>query len=156
MSLATSRPLYEAFNFHVSLGQDDALFTTFGPLRTTVSVVTYREAGAILPIKDPNDIDFENVTLTRGVSKSRVFYDWINSVINSVIGTTSGLAIKPSDYVKNLTVYQRDRTKKTIQKYYMYNAFPVECVAGDWDNTKDEVLFERVTLAYQYFIRVDV
>lgn len=155
MSLAISRPLYEAFNFHVSLGQDDALFTQFGPLRSNTTVLTYREAGSVLPIKDPGDTDFENVTLSRGVSKSKVFYDWASVAIGATIGTSAGLAIKP-DYLKDLTVYQRDRTKKTLQKYYVYNAFPVECIAGDWDNTKDEVLFERVTLAYSYYIRVDM
>lgn len=156
MGLAISRPLHEAFNFHVTMGHDDALFSSFGPLRVNISVNTYREAGSVLPIKDPGDVDFENVTLSRGKSTSKAFYNWANDVIDASIGLRDGMMIIPQQYVKTLTVYQRDRTKKTIQKYFIYDAFPVECIAGDWDNAKDEVVFERVTLAYKYFVRVDV
>lgn len=155
MGLAIARPLHEAFNFHVAIGSDDALFSQVGPLKLNISVNTYREGGSSLPIKDPGDVDFENVTLSRGKSTSKLFYNWANDVVNATIGTTNGLVVLPQQYVKTVTIYQRDRTRKTINKYYLYDAFPVECVAGDWDNSKDEVVIERVVLTYKYFVLVD-
>lgn len=152
MSLAIARPLHEAFNFHVSIGTDEAKFSRCAPLRMTINFNTYREAGSIVPIKDPNEVDFENITLSRGVSNSRAFYDWANSVAAVTVGLRNGMMIIPQRYSKNLTIYQKDRTKKTIQKYFIYEAVPVDFVAGEWDSTRDEVVMESLTLSYKYFV----
>jgi len=157
MSLANARQLFEGFNFDVAIdGGGTAKFSSFGPLRMNISFSVYREAGSLLPIKDPNEVDFENVTLTRGASKSRLFYDWANSVAMMTVGLTNGAMIVPQRYTKTITIYQKDRKKQTIQKYYLHDAFPVECVAGDWDNNKDEAVFERLVLTYRYYVVSDV
>lgn len=149
-SLASARELHGAFAFHVMIdGWEGAKFSKVSSLETNISTFTYREAGSNLPIKDPDQVEFPNVTLETGASHSTFFYTWANSLMRCIVGTTDGLPIIVDK--RNVTIYQYDRQRIVVKKFQLYNAFPTQFVAGEWDNAEDKVVIERLILTYDYF-----
>lgn len=149
-SLASTRELHSAFAFHVTIdGWEGAKFSKISALETNVSTFTYREAGSNLLIKDPDQVDFPNVTLETGASNSVFFYAWANSIVRCVVGNSAGLPVAVDK--RNVTVYQYNRQRKPIRKIQLYGAFPTQFVAGEWDNAEDKIVIERLTLAFDFF-----
>ena len=150
-SLAISRLLIESFNFQLNIDAVSfASFSKISSLSTSTSVSKYREAGAILPIKDPDEVEFSNLTLETGASNDLTFYNWNNNIIQNIMGFGTGLPIALDK--RNATLYCFGRDKSVIKKIQIYGAFPIEFTAGDWDNDQDKVLIEKLTLAYDYFV----
>lgn len=149
-SLATSRQLFESFNFTLALdGGTNSGFSKISELRTDISVMSYREAGAVLPIKDPNEVEFANITLDTGISTDLTFYTWVTNIIQAIMGFASGLPVQLDK--RNATIYCLNRDKSIGKKIHIYGAFPVGFVAGEWDNAEDRVVIERLTLAFDYY-----
>lgn len=149
-SLAVSRPLIEAFNYNLSLDNGtNAGFSRITELRADISVSSYREAGSVLVIKDPNEVEYNNFTLETGVSSDPTFYNWVVNILSAIMGSGTGL---PTQFDKrNATLYCFNRDKTIAKKIHIYGAFPVAFVAGEWDNSEDRILIEKLTLAYDYF-----
>lgn len=149
-SLATTRPLIEAFNFNLSLDNGtNSGFSRITEMRTDISVTSYREAGAVLTTKDPNEVEFNNVTLETGASSDFTFYNWVISIISTIMGSGTGMPTRLDK--RNATLYCFNRDKSIAKKIHIYGAFPVAFVAGEWDNAEDRILIEKLTLAYDYF-----
>lgn len=155
-SLATARELHSGFDFAINVdtgfswGGELARFSKISSLEMKTSVFTYREGGANLPIKDPDMVDFPDITLETGASQRLHFYTWAANIALAVNGSTDGLPI-PVDK-RNLTIYQFNRSKEVVKKIHLYNAFPTQFIAGEWDNAEDKVVIERLTLAYDFFV----
>jgi phage tail-like protein len=109
----------------------------------------------VTSIKDPDEVTFKNATLERGASRDRAFYDWVMQTITAARGPRNlglGEDLKLDTFKRDITVFQLDRERKTsIRKHRLFGAWPVAFVAGDWDNGRDEVIIERLTLAYDWF-----
>ena len=145
------RELHETFLFEVSFAKDEsAFFRACGPIEADVSIQTYKEAGAVIPIKDPDGVEFSNVTLDRGTSSSTVFYDWLQEVLNSLNGLREGRPI-PNYFKRTVMVYQLSRQRQRLRRWDLVNAFPVKFRGGTWDNSTDEINIESLTLAYDFF-----
>ncbi len=138
-SLASARELHS----------EGARFAKVGPLETSVSMTSYREAGSNLVIKDPDQVDYANITLETGASQSAFFYNWTNNIARSLAGLTDGLPVAIDK--RNLTIYQYNRERKVVKKIQLYGAFPIQFHAGEWDNNEDKVVIERLVLAYDFF-----
>jgi phage tail-like protein len=149
-SLASTRTLYEAFNFGLSIdGGTTSGFSKVSELRTNISTTTYREAGSVLNIKDPNEVDFTDITLETGVSNDLTFYTWTTNIIQAIMGAIGGLPVQLDK--RNATIYCYNRDKSIGKKIHIYDAFPVAFVAGEWDNNEDRVIIERLTLTFDYY-----
>lgn len=149
-SLAATRPLIEAFNFNLSLDNGtNAGFSRITEGRLEISVSSYREAGAVLVVKDPNEVEFSNITLETGASGDATFYNWVVNILSAIMGSGTGLPTQLDK--RNATLYCFNRDKTIAKKIHIYGAFPVAFVAGEWDNSEDRVLIEKLTLAYDYF-----
>jgi hypothetical protein len=46
---------------------------------------------------------------------------------------------------------QQDRDGTTLRRWSLSRAWPVKCVAGEWDNESDENVIESVTLTFDFF-----
>ena len=150
-ALSNSRLLIEAFNWQLNIDAFSfASFSKVSQLATTTTVTEYREAGSLLPVKDPSEIAFSNFTLEGGASNDLTFYNWNNNIAQNVMGFGTGLPVALDK--RNATLYCFGRDKSIIKKVQIYGAFPVEFIAGDWDNDQDRVLIEKLTLAFDYFV----
>lgn len=151
-SLASARELFQAFSFRVVVARFGVTipFAKCGPLRCTASYSTFKEAGARLPIKDPESIEFDNLTLERGAARDFHLYDWMRDVWEVSDGLDQGLPV-PQVHKSDVIIYQLDRAGRVLKKFFLTDAFPVEFVASDWDNNADAIVIERLTLAYDHF-----
>jgi phage tail-like protein len=149
-SLAVSRSLVEAFNFRLMIdGLGSTNFSKVGELKMEFGIHSYREAGATLPVKDPEFIEFDNFVLERGVSFEPEIYNWCLRAAQRVMGTTFGRPVVTDK--RNATLYQYTRDKQIAKRWQIYGAFPVSFVSGTWNNNEDQVLIETLTLAYDFF-----
>ncbi len=149
-SNAVSRPLIESFNFRLVIDKlGDINFARVSALTTTMSVNAYREGGSMLSIKDPDMVEFADITCERGVSYSELIYEWVLSVTQDIMGDVQGM---PTFIKKrNATLYEYTRDKQVAKRIQLYGLFPTSFTAGEWDNGQDQVLIEKLTLAYDYF-----
>lgn len=150
-SLARVRELHEAFNFRVALDLDNSInFQSCSAIEVAITTTVYKEAGATLPVKAPDFVDYPDITLTRGVSKSRTLYAWFNECLTELNGLRLGQPIS-RNRIQNLRLYQYNRAKEIVKRYTLFGAFPVHFVAGNWDNATDAVVIEALTLTYDFF-----
>jgi phage tail-like protein len=148
--------LHEIFNFRVAVSRGGATieagFARAGPIESALTVATYREAGARFAIKDPDEISFGDVTLERGASRNPLFATWMSDAIKAITGIGRGAVIPPF-YKGNVTIFQNNRKKegRAEKTYTLFNAMPIAFRAGDWDNSRDEIVIESLTLTYDYY-----
>lgn len=156
------RELHEVFNFRVLIDRGlgdgtEANFSRCGPVQSTVSVASYREAGSPIPIKDPDELSFADITLERGASRSPLFAAWMAEVSQAITGVGGGRVVPPY-YKRTVSIFQKNRKKEgaPLKKIILFNAMPIAFQAGDWDNERDEIVIESLTFAYDYYlIRID-
>lgn len=117
-----------------------------------IAVTEHYEGGAMIPDKVPHKVKFQNLTLERGACQDQDIYNWILEVANAAAGT--GLA-DPA-FKRNLDIVQQDRDGSEMERYRVYNAFPVhfDPAVGGWDNNVDENRMEQVVLAYDRWERI--
>lgn len=135
-------------------------FQKCSELSYEIAKIEYWEGGSIIPWKVPGRTTFTDITLERGASTSRKFYDWAIQVANASIVTdkvTRGAGDSIGTYMESVDIIQLDRDGQTeLRVWRCYNAWVQKFVAGDWDNTADEVVIEQLVLTYDYFDLVDL
>jgi len=152
--LGGQRELFPKHQFLVRSRLWSAAFQTCSELSKEIAKIEYWEGGSIIPWKVPGRTTYTDITLERGASTSRAFYDYAVKVSNEAGGAyqfTRGEG-ENIDYREDLTIEQLDRDSRTIKRAWLVkNSFPVKFVAGDWDNTADEVVIESMTFTLDYF-----
>lgn len=134
------------------LGSADASFARCGPIESSISVMTFREAGALIPIKDPDEVAFGDVTLERGASRNPLFAAWMRETIEATTGVGQGRVV-PDYYKRTVAIYQQNRRKHgNLKKIILLNCLPTGFRAGDWDNSTDGIVIEALTLTYDYYL----
>ena len=134
-------------------------FQKCSELSYEIAKIEYWEGGSIIPWKVPGRVTFTDLTLERGASTSRKFYDWAVQVADASIAVreTRGAGDPITSYLENVDIIQLDRDGSTeLRVWRCYNAWVQKFVAGDWDNTADQVVVEQLVLTYDYFDLVDV
>ncbi len=153
--LGVPRQLHGKFKFVVEIdGFAAAAFQKCSELSVEAEVISYREGGSLIPIKDPGLLTFTDVTLERGASQDQDFPIWALEVANAAAGVPPGVGFVSPAFKRNLSIIQRDRDNSVLLRYDLFDAWPMKYVAGDWDNTTSEVVIETLTLAFDRFERV--
>lgn len=149
-SLASARLLHEKFNFIVLIDAiENLFFQKASELSKEVARIDYWEGGALIPIKWPGRVTWSDVTLERGVGTSRDLHDWMLQVVDDEKAGGIGAGLQPADFTRGVTLLQRDRTKTlSLRKYKLFGSWPMTYVAGDWDNSVDEVVIETLTITF--------
>lgn len=152
-SLASSRELHEKFNFLVRVDRTDQLFfQKCGELSQEVAKIDYYEGGALIPIKWPGRVTIADITLERGIGISVDLHRWMLEVADVAKAGGIGAGSIPADFTRNASILQRDRTKtRTLRRHNVFGAWPTKYVAGQWDNTVDEVIIEMLTITFDRF-----
>lgn len=138
------------FLFQIEVdGFISASFSKMSNLSCAIGEVKHYEGGSLLPTKSFGKLDFKDITLERGASVDLDFYTWWSSVANAAAnaGLTEAAGKRHFDLV------QRDRDGSILKRYSIFGAWPKEFDAGDWDNTSEDVVIEKMVIAYDFFQR---
>lgn len=153
MSFGEKRKLHEKFKFLVFSGEfGTAKFQKMGELSKEFAEIQYFEGGALIPIKDPGRLTYADTTLDRGSSQDYDFHNWADRVANAAVGDGGQGLVAPDFKTDDFSVRQLDRDNSTLREWDMIGVWAKKYVAGDWDNTADEVVIEMLTLSYDYYI----
>jgi phage tail-like protein len=128
-------------------GLRHAGFQSCSELSIEVANVQYWEGGRLIPHKSPGRLTFADITLERGATNDRDFYDWMNEVVN----VASGLGLPTPAYKRNMDIVQLERDGTVARRWSVFGAWPVKLVAGAWDASSDEALIESVSLTFDYW-----
>ena len=142
------RSFHQKWNFIVEIdGFGSASFQTCSELSSEFAEIAHSEGGSMIPDKQPGRMTISDVTLARGATSDRTFYDWHRQVGDAA--KNSGL-ISP-EFKRNGTIVQHDRDGSTIRRWRFFGAWPKRFVAGDWDNDADENVVEQLVLTIDRF-----
>jgi phage tail-like protein len=153
--LGNQRELFPKHQFLVNVEPDmSAGFQKCSELSYEVAKIEYWEGGSMIPWKVPGRVTMADVTLERGASTSRKFYDWSLAVCNATVGKfpTRGSGYPTPGYLDDIDIIQLDRDGETqLRVFRCYNCWVQKFIAGEWDNTADEVVIESMTLTFDWF-----
>ncbi|MEU2433669.1 phage tail protein [Streptomyces sp. NPDC007861] len=80
------------------------------------------------------------ITVTRGMDKSKAFTDWINTCLaKRDIGAAR----------QNVTIVQYDVDKKPVLRYHLSNAWASQLKGADLDAGSNSAATEQVTITYE-------
>lgn len=146
--IGTPRTFHDRHRFVVEIpGFLYSGFEKCSELKATVALRKHYEGGSSMPHKGPGRFDVENITLERGATKDLQLYDWFSQVAQLASGTGQ---VSPH-YKRDFAIVQQSRAGTPLLRWNVYGAFPIEFVAGEWDNTSDEVVITKMVLAVDYF-----
>lgn len=154
--LGKVRELFPKHQFLVEVRNDWwAGFQKCSELSYEIAKIEYWEGGSTIPWKVPGRATFTDLTLERGASTSRKFYDWALQVVNASVVTdkvTRGAGLGSDSYLEDISIVQLDRDGITAKRVWnVYNCWVQKFIAGDWDNTADEVVVEQLVLTFDWF-----
>jgi len=157
MAFGQDRKLHDKFKFVVQSRKFGfAAFQKMSELSVESANIDYYEGGAIIPIKEPGRLTFADVTLERGASQDYEMHNWFVIMADASAGVGGAGAVSPEFKADDLAVIQRDRDDSRLREWNLIGSFPNKYIAGDWDNTVDEVVIETLGMRYDYFLPVRV
>jgi phage tail-like protein len=118
-----------------------------------IPIKVYRGGGDAIANKSPSGtINFQDITLKRGVINDYDMYNWANQVANVLVAAVGGdnISLKFPAYKKNLDVVQLSGDGTVARRWTIYQAFPIKFKAGEWKAGSDEVVVEEMVLAYSF------
>jgi phage tail-like protein len=131
---------YREYTFQIKWdGRTVAGVRRVSPLRRTVTVVEYRQASdPVTTQKLPGRVQYEPITLERGITHDPAFANWAAQVS----GTAPGLSFRKE---VRLEVY--DARGKLFEVYKIYRCWPSEYVAvGGLETGSETGPFQSLTL----------
>ena len=140
-----SRQYHKKFKFVVEIaGIAFAGFRSCSDIRIQVATIEQSEGGSLIPNKSPGRVTVPPVTLSRGATDDLDLYLWMQQVV-AVGGILEGQAFK-----RTIDIVQLRRSGSELRRWTLFNAYPIDWKAGDWDNEADENTIEEVILAYDF------
>ncbi|MDQ1707775.1 MAG: hypothetical protein QOJ88_986 [Pyrinomonadaceae bacterium] len=128
---------YRAFNFKVEVGGvTEGHFTEVSGLGARVTPISYREAGNSQVVHYvPGRVDYSEVTLRYGVTRSRELFDWFKSGVTGHVQR------------KNISIILLDADGTTeVMRWNLDKAWATEWHGSLLDAHNQEVAIESVTL----------
>jgi phage tail-like protein len=124
-------------------------------LSKTVQNVKWREGGDPNPRALPGQVDWQPITLERGITNNAEFRDWANQVwgLNNMTGEL-GKTAQPvlADFRKNITIEVYNESGKLVMSWSVFNAWPSEFVGQtEADALGNTVLIESLTIQHEGF-----
>jgi phage tail-like protein len=165
MAFGSNRTVNTKHKFLVQSQMGFASFQKCSPLEFETAKIEYFEGGALIPIKAPGRVTFSDITLERGTSGDYDFYDWALQVNNAALnGPPDGMVGGRSESgmtgtnalswkSDSMQIQQYDVDNALLMQWNVVGAWPQKFVAGDWDNSVDEVVIEQLILTYDYYYR---
>lgn len=125
-------------------------FSKVGPLSAKIAVVKHREGGRLIPNKSLGLVDFDPITCERGAAQFDFdIYTWFVQAANAA----ADIGLKDQIVKRHADVLQLDRDGEIIGRWSIFNMFPTEFNAGEWDASANEVQIHKLVLEYDYFVK---
>jgi phage tail-like protein len=165
--LGTPRETHGKWKFVVVIdGFDYFFFQKCSEISVEFATAPYYEGGSIIPVKTPGRATFPPLTLERGASRNATAHAWALECGNAAVGIPGGpgdvgsppggSGVVSPGFRRNGSLYQRDRDNTNLIRYDFFGAWVKKFVAGDWDNTADEIVIEKLELEYDFWERVNL
>lgn len=150
--IGVPRIFHKKFSFAVQIDAFTyAGFQKMSALEVEVAEIKQYEGGSLIPDKSAGRVEFKDITLERGATTA----DWDAMIwFSSVMVAPFGVGFRDPAYKRNLQVFQLERDGLPAKHFMLIGAWPKVFTAGEWDNTVDENVIEKMTLCYDYFIRL--
>lgn len=135
-----------AYRFLVEIeGFEYAGFSKVTGMTSETEATDYREGGDNSTFrKIPGMTSFENIVLTRGVGPAKDFVNWRKEVFSPDTGEE-----KQDIYKDVFITVQTPRSRETVRKFQVLNAWPMKIEHGDLDANSSDVFIESLELAHE-------
>jgi len=139
MAAPTRHDPYKNFPFRVEIeGLTVSGFSEVSGLSATAEVIEYREgADEFTPRKLPGLVKYPNVTLRRGVTKSRELFDWWASVEKGAVQR------------RNVSVVLLDDARNEVVRWNLQDAWVTKFEFGDLNAEGNDVAIESIEIAHE-------
>jgi phage tail-like protein len=135
MPASSRQDPYKRFNFLVQIdGVNEAGFTEVQGLETSVDVIDYREGGDRIIRKLPGLRRVGNVTLKRGVTKSRELQDWHRNILQGQMDRRA------------VAIILLDDAGQEVVRWVLSDAWPFKWEGPDLDALSSQVAIEALVL----------
>lgn len=152
MSYGENRKLHTQFKFRlVSDRFGTAKFQKCSELSKEFAEINYFEGGSLIGIKEPGRLTFADITLERGSSTDYEMHNWALQVADAALGDGGAGLIHPEFKTDDFAIQMLDRDNTVLREWGLIGAWPKKYVAGQWDNTVDEVVMEMLTISFDYY-----
>jgi phage tail-like protein len=131
---------FRAYNFKLIIqGITEAQFTACSGVGAKVPVLRYRTGGEHQVVHVlPGPVEYADVTLSYGMTRSRALFDWMLSVVKGDVQR------------KNVSILLLDSTgTNTVIRWNLIRAWPSEWLAAPLDALQPEIAIARLTLVYE-------
>lgn len=148
-----TKNLHHKHRFVVEIdGFKSAAFSECSGIEWTVGVVKHREGGAVLANKSPGLVEVTPIVLKRGVSSDIDCFLWMTSVVAMAAAGVGakGVGLADGKYKRNGDIVQLDNDGTELRRWTFRGAWPTKFKAAEWDNSKEEVQIEELTLEYDF------
>jgi phage tail-like protein len=148
---ATRLDPYKNFKFRVKWdGRYVAGVSKVGALKRTIEVVKHRSGGdPSTSHKSPGKIEFEAITMERGVTHDIEFEAWANKAMSVQNGMLTS-----AGYRKNILIEVYNESNQKVMAYQVFRAWPSEFQAmADLDANGNAVLIQTLKLENEGWTR---
>lgn len=133
------------FRYKIEIdGLEAGGFSEASGFDASIDVIEYREGDmtAETPMKIPGLKKYGNITLKKGLTDSRVMYDWLASGLTGEVER------------KTVTLTLLNETQAPVASWQIINAWPTKYTAPDFNATASEIAIETVEIAHEGMTRV--
>ena len=151
--ILTNSRFYIELSLYGSQDPVDAYFTECKGFKHSQEVIEVCEVtpqrwgkakyGQVVRTKVPGNIKTNNITLRRGLTKSKTIWKWFDTV------QTGNWGQKRRD--GSLSIYDQAGEVQAIFEFY--NAWPTSYIASDLDANSTELAIEEIEIAVEVFSR---
>jgi len=144
---------YSNFNFRVVWdGKTVAGVSKISALKRTTQVVKHRDGGGPLAVKGPGTIEYDPVTLERGMTHDEEFHNWAGLVWN--FGAALGSQVSLANFRKDIYLEFYNEAGQLVIAYKIYRCWVSEYQAlPDLDANANAVAIEHIKLENEGFER---
>jgi phage tail-like protein len=141
---------YKTFKFRVKWdGRYVAGVSSVSALRRTTEVISYRNGSEpSISRKAPGRMNFDPITLNRGVTHDTEFEEWANKVWR--IGAGLGSEVSLANFRKDIVIELLNEAGQVVKAYFVYRCWPSEYQAlPELDANTGEVAIETLVLEHE-------
>jgi phage tail-like protein len=140
-----------AFKFGLEIeGKLSGYFTNVAGIGSETEVVehkiTNQDTGETIIQKLPGRLNWNDVSLTRGVTSSLDIWEWRQMVVEG----------KVDDARTNCSIIAYNQANEAIARWEFVNAWPSRVVGPEMDSGSQTYMFEDVTIVHEGMERVSV
>ncbi len=138
------------FHFSVEVqGVVTGFFTECTGLGSEHEVIEHKvvtEQGQEIVMKIPGRLQWENITLKRGITSAMDIWDWRKQVEDGQV----------ADARHDGSITMFDQELNPVARWEFQNAWPVKVTGPQPKSDSNEIGIEELTLAHEYISRVDI